>query len=43
VTGGLAAVSLPGTFVFDGMLALGAAALLAFGARGLRAREAADR
>jgi len=43
VTGGLAAISLAGTFVFDGALALGAAALLAFGARGLRAREPADR
>ena len=40
VTGALAAASLPGTFLFDGALALGAAALLAFGARGLRAREA---
>jgi MFS family permease len=39
VTGGLAAVSLPGTFVFDGALALGAAALLAFGARGLNTRR----
>ena len=39
VTGALAAVSLPGTFVFDGALAVGAAALLAFGARGLRTRE----
>jgi DHA1 family multidrug resistance protein-like MFS transporter len=44
VSGGLAAVSLPGTFVLDGALAVGAAALLAFGARGLRTRrEAADR
>ena len=44
VSGGLAAVSLPGTFVFDGVLALAAAGLLAFGARGLRTRrEAADR
>ena len=41
VTGGLAAVSLPGTFVFDGVLAVAAGALLAFGARGLRARQAA--
>jgi MFS transporter, DHA1 family, multidrug resistance protein len=40
VTGGLAAVSLAGTFLFDGALALAAAALLAFGARGLRARAA---
>ena len=37
-------MSLPGTFVFDGVLALGAASLLAFGARGLRSqRLAADR
>jgi MFS transporter, DHA1 family, multidrug resistance protein len=44
VSGGLAAVSLSGTFVFDGALALAAAAFLAFGARGLRTRrEAADR
>jgi len=40
VTGGLAAVSLPGTFVFDGALSLAAAGLLAFGARGLRTRRA---
>ena len=40
VTGGLAAVSLPGTFLFDGLLSVGAAALLAFGARGLRTRRA---
>jgi MFS family permease len=44
VTGGLAAVSLPGTFLFDGVLSVAAAALLAFGARGLRTRrQAADR
>jgi MFS family permease len=44
VTGALAAVSLRGTFVFDGVLALAAASLLAFGARGLRTqRLAADR
>ena len=36
VTGALAAVSLPGAYVFDGVLAWLAAALLAFGARGLR-------
>ena len=39
VTGGLAALSLPGTFVFDGALSVTAAALLAFGARGLRSRR----
>jgi MFS family permease len=44
VTGGLAALSLPGTYVFDGALAWAAAGLLAFGARGLRGRhERADR
>lgn len=36
VTGALAAVSLSGAYVFDGALAWLAAALLAFGARGLR-------
>lgn len=36
VTGALAAVSLPGAFLFDGGLAWMAAALLAFTARGLR-------
>jgi DHA1 family multidrug resistance protein-like MFS transporter len=36
VTGALAAVSLPGAYVFDGALAWVAAGLLAFGARGLR-------
>jgi len=42
VTGALAAVSLPGAYVFYGALAWLAAALLAFGARGLRTkREAA--
>ena len=41
VTGALAAVSIPGAFVFDGVLAWAAAALLAFGARGLRSRPAA--
>ena len=41
VSGALAALSLPGTFVVDGALALAAAALLAFGARGLRDRTAA--
>src|SRR5438552_16961147 len=39
VTGGLAAVSLSGAYVFDGVLAWLAAALLAFGARGLRTRR----
>ncbi len=44
VTGALAAVSVSGTFVFDGALAWGGAALLLFGARGLRTRrETADR
>ena len=38
VSGALAAVSLRGAYVFDGALAWGAAALLAFGARGLRRR-----
>ncbi len=36
VSGALAAVSLPGVYVFDGVLAWGAAGLLALGARGLR-------
>jgi DHA1 family multidrug resistance protein-like MFS transporter len=40
VCGALAAVSLPGAFVFDGVLAWVAAGLLAFGARGLRSRPA---
>ena len=40
VCGALAAVSLPGAFVFEGALAWAAAALLVFGARGLRARAA---
>jgi len=39
VTGVLAAVNLPGVYVFDGVLAWSAAALLAFGARGLRPRS----
>jgi DHA1 family multidrug resistance protein-like MFS transporter len=39
VTGALAAISIPGAYVFDGVLAWGAAALLAFGARGLRTRR----
>src|SRR5438105_3894053 len=39
VTGGLAAVSLPGAYLFYGVLAWLAAALLAFGARGLRTRR----
>ena len=44
VTGALAAVSLSGTFAFDGALAWVAAGVLAFGARGLRTRrEPADR
>ena len=38
VSGALAAVSLPGAYVFDGALAWAAAGLLAFGARGLRSR-----
>jgi MFS transporter, DHA1 family, multidrug resistance protein len=43
VTGALAAVSLTGAYVFDGVLAWLAAALLAFGARNLRTRrERAD-
>jgi len=40
VSGALAAVSLPGAFVFDGALAWVAAAVLVFGARGLRSRPA---
>jgi MFS transporter, DHA1 family, multidrug resistance protein len=40
VCGALAAISLPGAFVFEGALAWVAAALLLFGARGLRARAA---
>ena len=40
VCGALAAVSLPGAFVFEGVLAWVAAGLLAFGARGLRSRPA---
>jgi MFS family permease len=39
-SGALAAVSIPGAFLFDGALAWVAAALLLFGARGLRARPA---
>ncbi len=39
-SGAIAAVSIPGAFVFDGALAWVAAALLLFGARGLRARPA---
>jgi DHA1 family multidrug resistance protein-like MFS transporter len=38
VCGAIAAVSLPGAFVFEGALAWVAVAVLAFGARGLRAR-----
>jgi MFS family permease len=38
VCGALAALSLPGAFVFEGALAWAAAALLAFGGRGLRSR-----
>jgi DHA1 family multidrug resistance protein-like MFS transporter len=38
VCGALAAISLPGAFVFEGVLAWVAVAVLAFGARGLRAR-----
>jgi DHA1 family multidrug resistance protein-like MFS transporter len=40
VCGALAAVSLPGAFVFEGVLAWVAAGLLAVGARGLRSRLA---
>jgi len=40
-SGAIAAVSIPGAFVFDGALAWVAAALLLFGARGLRRRPAA--
>ena len=40
VCGMIAAASIPGAFVFDGALAWVAAALLLFGARGLRARPA---
>jgi AAHS family 3-hydroxyphenylpropionic acid transporter len=39
-SGALAAVSIPGAFLFDGALAWVAAALLLFGARGLRSRPA---
>jgi MFS transporter, DHA1 family, multidrug resistance protein len=39
-SGMIAAASIPGAFVFDGALAWVAAALLLFGARGLRARPA---
>ena len=38
VSGALAAISLPGAYIFYGALAWAAAALLAFGARGLRSR-----
>jgi DHA1 family multidrug resistance protein-like MFS transporter len=38
VCGAIAAVSLPGAFLFEGALAWAAVAVLAFGARGLRAR-----
>lgn len=38
-TGGLAALSLPGAFVFDGALAWVAAALLLFAARDLVSRR----
>ena len=38
VSGALAAVSIPGAYIFYGVLAWAAAALLAFGARGLRSR-----
>jgi len=40
-SGAIAAASIPGAFVFDGALARVAAALLLFGARGLRRRPAA--
>jgi MFS family permease len=39
-TGGLAAVSLPGAFVFDGVVAWTGAVLLALGARALLSRQA---
>jgi MFS transporter, DHA1 family, multidrug resistance protein len=39
-SGALAAASIPGAFLFDGALAWVAAALLLFGARGLRSRPA---
>ncbi len=39
VTGAVAALSLPGAYVVDGSLAIAAALLLAFGARGLRHRR----
>jgi MFS transporter, DHA1 family, multidrug resistance protein len=39
-SGALAAVSIPGAFLFDGALAWAAAGLLLFGARGLRSRPA---
>ena len=39
-SGAIAAVSIPGAFVFDGALAWVAAALLLFGGRGLRSRPA---
>jgi DHA1 family multidrug resistance protein-like MFS transporter len=43
VTGALASISLTGAYVFDGVLAWAAAALLAFGGHGLRTRrERAD-
>jgi len=38
VSGALAAASIPGAYIFYGVLAWAAAALLAFGARGLRSR-----
>jgi DHA1 family multidrug resistance protein-like MFS transporter len=41
-TGALAAVSIPGAFVFEGALAWVAAAILFFGARGLRSRRSLD-
>jgi len=40
VCGAIAAASLPGAFVFEGVLAWVAVGVLAFGARGLRARAA---
>jgi len=39
-SGALAAVSIPGAFLFDGALAWVGAAVLYFGARGLRRRHA---
>jgi DHA1 family multidrug resistance protein-like MFS transporter len=40
VSGAIAAISIPGAFIFDGALAWVAAAVLVFGARGLRRHDA---